>query len=157
VNSADDLAPAFAKGGGLPTEATVIFGREKQGTSFPPAEHDASFHARDRILPHAVNIAAGGTVHFVMAPFHQAAFYEDGTKPGDIEVSPATLEDLVIPGGPTLPDFIINDPNARIVTSTFSFGQTFSHTFTEPGTYLVICMVTPHFLFANMYAYVHVK
>jgi plastocyanin len=154
---------SFAKGAnpGLPSSAVVIFGRTGVGSPFDPAVgHDASPHSYDKILPHTVNIAAGGSVTFNLAPFHAVAIYDDGTQPGDVTISPATLDDLP---APFIPDFIINDPTNRIALGpplNPGAATTWTSppgTFDEPGTYLVICAVLPHFAGSKMYAFVKVQ
>jgi hypothetical protein len=148
----------------VPLSATLTFGRSGVGSPFPPPSgHDASGHAYDKILPHVVNIAAGGSVTINIGPFHAAAVYDAGTRPEDISLDPSVLDDLAVPFPPgVLPDFIINDPTNRIaqgppldpaapVTWTTPAG-----TFDTPGRYLVICVVVPHFANAKMYAYVNV-
>lgn len=154
---------AFAKVAtqGLPSTAVVTFGRTGVGSPFdPPVGHDASGHSYDKILPHTVNIAAGGSVTFNLAPFHAVAIYDDGTQPGDVTISPATLDDLPVP---FIPDFIINDPTNRIALGpplnpgAATTWTTPPGTFDEPGTYLVICAVLPHFASSRMYAFVKVQ
>ncbi|PHN06103.1 hypothetical protein [Flavilitoribacter nigricans] len=144
---------------GLPSSATVIFGDENAGSPFPPGSgHDQSYHAKDKLVPRTVVIAAGGVVHYEMAPFHQAAIYEPGTQPQDIDTS--LTEDITFPF--FIPDFIINDPGGRIALSpplplepiTWT---TPPGTFDTPGRYLVICTTTPHFVLADMYGWVIVK
>lgn len=156
-----DPTPSAAVG--LPLSAEVTFGRLGVGSPFGgPSGHDASIHAPDKILPHTVNIAAGGSVTFNVAPFHTAAVYDRGTEPSDITLSPATLDDLVLAPGVVIPDFIINDPANRIARGPAlnpgapSSWTTPPGTFDVPGTYLVICQVLPHFAGAKMYAYVKV-
>ena len=162
----DAMDPAFARGGipgGLADEITISFGRDDVGTTFfPPGEHDGSFHAKDKIRPHVNHLAAGGNVIFDMGSFHGVAIYAPGTTPEDIEISPATLDDLDIPFPPfTLEDFLIDDPDGRLARGPVSFApmqwSPDEGTFDEPGRYLVICYVLPHFLGANMYAYIDVK
>ena len=148
----------------LPTSATLTFGRADVGSPFPPPSgHDASGHAYDKILPHVVNIAVGGSVTITMAPLHGAAVYDAGTRPGDISLSPALLDDLAVPFPPgVLTDFIIDDPTNRVALgpAVNPVGQvtwtTPPGTFDAPGKYLVICVVLPHFAGAKMYAYVNV-
>lgn len=148
---------------GVPSHAVVTFGRTNTGTAFPPAEHDRSFHSYDKVVPYTVVIAAGGSVTFNTAPFHWVAIYEPGVGPDDLTITPATLDDLVVPFPPFLiPDFIINDPTDRVVRGpALAFAPTSwttpPGTFNTPGKYLVICQVLPHFAFARMYAYVEVK
>ena len=58
------------------SSATVEYGNPDAGTQFEPGEHDASFHAYDRINPRTVTISAGGSVSFEMLGFpHQVAVY----------------------------------------------------------------------------------
>jgi hypothetical protein len=153
-----------ASAAAFPEEVTLSFGRDDVGSPYaPPEEHDQSFHAKDKIRPRLVHLAAGGNVVFDMGTFHGVAIYEPGTKPEDIEVSDATLEDLTIPFPPfVLPDFLIDDPDGRVTApSPISFGPMQwsppEGTFDEPGRYLVICYVVPHFVFAKMYAYIEVR
>ena len=66
----------FSAAGGVPQSATLTFGQDGVGSPFPPPSgHDASGHAYDKILPHVVNIAAGGSVTINIGPFHAAAEY----------------------------------------------------------------------------------
>lgn len=153
--------PAFGVAAGIPSHATVSFGRDDVGSAFPPPSgHDASFHAKDKIRPHVVQIRAGGTVTFEMGTFHQVTIYDHGTEPEDIDVS-TTIDLEAPPGTVIIPDFLIDDPTNRIEVGPFSFepmSWTSSEgTFDEPGTYLVICRVVPHFVDANMYAWVVVR
>jgi plastocyanin len=169
TESADPSAPEANLGRvesamGFPSEVTISFGKDAVGTTyFPPGEHDASFHAKDKIRPHLTNLAAGGNVIFEIGSFHGVAIYEPGTRPEDIEISESTLEDLVLPFPPfLLEDFLINDPDGRAtdrapVTLAPTQWSPPEGTFDEPGVYLVICYVLPHFAGANMYAYINVR
>ncbi len=146
---------AAAKTDALPAHADVTFGREKQGTDFfPPGSHDGSFHAKDAIRPRTVVIRAGGTVTFNVAAAHKIAIYQPGTDPRNIDVT-----SLEPPGTPFPFPPIINDPNGRIVRGGLAFGPPvpFTWRFDQPGKYLVICEVLPHFADAKMYAWVDVK
>jgi hypothetical protein len=165
--SALDLEPSFVRVGtpaGYPSEVIISFGRDDVGTEFfPPGEHDRSFHAKDKIRPRVVHLAAGGEVVFDMGSFHGVAIYEPGTTPDDIEISPATLEDLVLPFPPFLLEgFLINDPDGRVADrSPVSMAPMQwsppEGIFDEPGRYLVLCYVLPHFVEAKMYAYIEVR
>lgn len=154
---ADTSSPELS--GSTPLLAVMDFGNKDVGSPFPaPSGHDSSYHAKDKIRPGTVVIAAGGQVVFEVGPVHQVAIYEAGTTPDDIEVSPATLE--ASPGPAFIPDFVINDPDGRIFLGpalSFFNGHQTSFTFSTPGRYLVICTVTPHFVDATMYAWVIVK
>ena len=146
----------------FPSNVTVRFGVDEHGSPFPPADgHDGSGHARDHVYPREVVIARGGSVTFKIDLVHQVAVYEPGVQPTDIEVSPATLEDVDL--GPfVLPNFRINDPTNRIVLGPPQqlFDQEWTTppgTFDAPGRYLVICTTVPHFVGSNMWAWVTVK
>ena len=107
--------------------------------------------ANHHVLPEIIRIKTGGTVNFVVAGFHQIYVYLPGTKPGDLVVPPAGT-------------FINDDTNVYYkglvpgaTSTTFSTTQNRveSVSFSEPGTYLVICNVRGHFL-NGMIAYVEV-
>jgi plastocyanin len=159
TNSLEETDPMLKPGG----TAMVRFGDHDAGSPFDPADgHDASYHAMDKIVPRNSVISAGGEVTFMVSPFHQVAIYEAGTSHKDIEVSPTTLTDLVLPFPPfLLPDFIIDDPNNRVALSPFMFGMeewtSPAGTFDTPGKYLIICTTAPHFIFADMYGWITVK
>jgi plastocyanin len=126
---------------GPPDEATMLFGRPDLGSGCNfPCEDDASFHAVDKIQPGSVAISAGGTVYFDIEGFHQVAIYEPGIAPKDIEPT----------GFP-----FVDDEDGRIFLGA-PLADT-SYTFDEPGKYLVICNVTPHFEEAQMWGWVIVN
>jgi hypothetical protein len=140
--------------GGPPMVATVQFGRGGVGSPFPPADHDASFHAYDAIRPRTVVISVGGTVTFEVAPFHYPALYEPGTQPRDIDTSDVSFEgDCPIP--------VFEDEEGRIAEGPLNCPSdevvAWSYTFEEPGRYLVICQILPHFVEADMYSWVQVR
>jgi hypothetical protein len=143
--------------------ATVRFGLAA-GSPFPPdSGHDQSAHARDSLAPRTVVIARGGGVTYQIAPFHQPAIYRPGTTPADITLSDATLDDLAVPFPPfVLPNFIINDPAGRVALAPAlqvapSTWTSPAGTFAQPGRYLVICTVLPHFAEFEMYGWVIVQ
>jgi plastocyanin len=128
---------------GPPDTATMVFGRPDVGSGCNfPCEDDASFHAVDKIQPGSVAISAGGSVTFDMEGFHQVAIYEPGIAPKDIE-----------PDENTFP--FVNDANRRIFLGGLMVDETF--TFDEPGKYLVICNITPHFEESQMWGWVIVR
>jgi hypothetical protein len=112
------------------------------------------------ILPREIKVRQGGVVHSLVSGFHMPVVYEPGKKPEDIVV-PATL--------------FINDPTMAPPNDVFYFGITpqgapntdpttnppkgsnrqESVSFSELGTYLVICNVRPHFT-DGMFAFVKV-
>ena len=144
----------------LPLHAEVEFGIDEGavGSSFPPAAHDQSFHAFDKLRPHTVTIRAGGSVTFEVYPLHQPAVYEPGIRPEDIDAS--QTEPIVI-GGQTLPFPLvrITDSDGRIeLAPPQSFEETeWTVSFPEPGRYLVICTTWAHFTEAKMYGWVIVR
>lgn len=163
TSPAGDLGISAAKGGtpGAPSTAVVRFGNNSVGTLKFGFDHPSA-HARDNIVPTTVVIRAGGTVTFLVQPPHVVAIYEPGTTPEDIRLIPdVTLFDHTGPPGPPfIPDFYIDEPNGRLfIDPAVPFGPPHSvqYTFEEPGKYLVICAITPHFVFSKMYAWVDVK
>lgn len=130
------------------SSATTTFGNLKAGSPFPPAEHDSSFNGEDNIIPRTVVISAGGSVTFDIDGFHQAAVYRAGTTP----------DDITVPAFPPESNIFVNDANGRVFLGPVGAPSTTSAgTFATPGKYLMICNVTPHFAFANMYGWVIVK
>ena len=136
-------AAAVPAGEGPLSNATVSFG---SWMTSPPLDRfpnlspiTANHH---ELIPQVARIKAGGTVNFIIAGFHHVLVYDDGTQPGDINAS------LTVPptnGGPPL----INDPDDRIYRGLDPSLQPTDRVevvhFANPGTYLVICGVLPHF------------
>ncbi|MDX1394280.1 MAG: hypothetical protein R3195_07815 [Gemmatimonadota bacterium] len=145
--------PDVARGSRAPAGPVVVeVGHPDRGTDyFPPGSHDASYHAQDRISPRTTVISPGATVEFRIAAGHNVAVYAPGVTPADIDLSTAAP---IISGFPP----ILDDPGDRIARTAVNFGPTvsWSMTFDEPGLYLVICEVLPHFVSAKMYAWVRV-
>lgn len=140
---------------GRATNAAVSFGGWMTSpplNRFPnvnpiPANHHT-------ITPNEIKIKTGGTVSFIIGGFHNVLVYGDGTRPEDINVN------LTVPptnGGPPL----INDPNNRIYRGLDPSLQSQDRVevvqFAQPGDYLVICGVRPHFVNDRMYAFVKVR
>jgi hypothetical protein len=155
ANSQPEMQKSLASAVELTAE--VEFGSDHVGSSFPPAQHDNSFHAFDRIRPHVVHILQGGRVTYEVYPCHRPAVYEPGITPDDIDTS--LLEPIGVTGCP--PDRI-NDPTGRLALAPpqsliEADWTTPPGTFNEPGTYLVICTTFVHFQFAKMYAFVVVR
>ena len=107
--------------------------------------------ANHHVLPEIIKVKTGGVVNFVVAGFHQIYVYLPGTKPGDLVVPPTGT-------------FINDDtnlyykglvPGATSTTFSTTQNRVESVSFSEPGTYLVICNVRGHFL-NGMIAYVEV-
>jgi plastocyanin len=123
-----------------------------------------------QLIPYEVKIKAGGTVSFIVAGFHHILVYGDGTQPGDIDT--ANTISVSQPPGPPL----INDPTNRVyrgldpsavrgvapgatpgsLVSTVIQDRVEVVGFPNPGTFLVICGVLPHFQ-DGMYGFVKVN
>lgn len=144
--------------------ATVSFGAWSSGIDrFPNRGASArlpnNVHA---LIPNEVKIKAGGTVNYNIAGFHLVLIYDDGTEPGDINTSLTIVPTTA--GAPPL----INDPRNRIYrgldptvlpfllgpTQQGPIGPPFQPQlqdrievvhFPNPGKFLVVCGVLPHF------------
>ena len=93
-----------------------------------------------QLIPYEVKIKAGGSVNFVIAGFHLVLVYDNGTQKSDIDAS------LLIPG---FPPGMIDDPDGRIYRGLdprlVPQDRVEVVQFANPGTYLAICGVLPHF------------
>lgn len=144
---------------GAPITAVMRFGNNDTGTGGP--QHP-SHHARANLIPTTVVIQVGGTVTFDVQPPHRVAIYEPGTQPEDIRLIPGVtlLDHVGPPGPPFVPALYIDEPIGRVfIDPAPAFGPPHSvaYTFTEPGRYLVICVIRPHFAEFKMYGWVDVK
>lgn len=161
VTSPDSVAAAPASGNAVsgpmaatPLSATMQFGLEDVGTGYPPPTgHDSSWHANDTIVPQTVVIDKGGTVTFNLVGIHELAIYGNGKQPQDV-----SLANLIPhPCDPTNLPPLIDDGVDRIGVYSAGCGpRTYTQTFPDPGKYLVICSVVPHFQ-AKMYGWVTVR
>ena len=96
------------------------------------------------ILPPTIRIKAGGVVNFVVAGFHQIFVYPPGTKPGDIVVPPAGL--FINHDVGNLYYMGLSPAEAAPAGFSNAMNRVESVSFSEPGTYLVICNIRGHFL-----------
>lgn len=134
--------------------ATVSFGNWRTD---PPLDRFPNVNDRTRnghhLIPHESTIKAGGTVNFVIAGFHHVLVYGPGTQPTDINT--ALVMPVTAPPGPPL----INDPTNRVYRgldpSLFPQDRVEVVELANPGTYLVMCGVLPHFN-DGMYGFVKV-
>ena len=144
-------SPSAQADGNSRTSVTVAFGA---GLNTAQPGNAQNHH----VLPRTIEIKAGGVVNFAVAGFHQISVYFPGTTPESILV-PATgvfindsvnlyYQGIVPAGGPSSLPVTINPSNASNRVESVSFS--------EPGTYLVICNVRSHFL-DGMYAFVKVS
>ena len=155
--------------------ATVSFGAWAAGTNRRPnivaaAGLPNNVHA---LIPYEVMIKAGGTVNYMIAGFHVVAVYGGGTRPEDINTGIT-----VLPFGAPAPP-IIDDPANRVYRGIDPTAMPFMQGpqqqgpigppfqpviqdrievvhFPDPGRFLVICAVLPHFA-EGMYGYVKVN
>ena len=154
--------------------ATVSFGAWASGISrFPNLVQTAglpnNIHA---LIPNEVKVKAGGTVNFIIAGFHLVAVYGNGTKPDDINTSltmtPTTQGVPPLINDPVNRVYLGNDPSVfpllRGPMQQGPIGPPFQPVlqdrvevvnFPNPGKFLVICAVLPHFL-DGMVGYVDV-
>jgi plastocyanin len=148
-------AGSAAQDGNPLSNATVSFGSWMTAPSLDRFPNLAPITANHHELaPQLAKIKAGGTVNFIIAGFHQVLVYDDGTQPGDIDTS-MTVPPTNLP----LPPILIDDPDRRIYRgldpSTQSQDRVEVVHFANPGTYLVMCGVLPHFQ-EGMYGFVKV-
>ena len=142
--------------------ATISFGAWR---TTPPLDRfpnvsDTRNRNQHQLIPAEVRIRAGGSVNFIIAGFHQVVIYGDGTQPSDVNhnlTSPVTMPN---PNEPP----VINDPTNRIYRGVDpsiyrAIGGILDRVevvhFHDPGTYLVICGLRPHFL-DGMFGYIEV-
>ena len=107
------------------------------------------------LLPRTATIKVGGAVNYIVAGFHQIAVYAPGTKPSDIDTSVL----IPIPGAP--PDVgLIDDPENRLFRGesplTVPQDRVEVVHFSKRGLYLVVCLVSPHFINDKMWGWVRV-
>ena len=109
--------------------------------------------ANHHVVPMNIRIQTGGVVNFAVAGLHQISVYLPGKAPEDVVVPDTGLfiddPDQLYYGGinPTgTPPAGISNAQNRVESVSFS----------DPGTYLVICNIRTHFI-NGMYAFVTVE
>jgi plastocyanin len=148
----------FVAAAASPNAAVMRFGLTNVGSGFPPPSgHDRSNHANDTMVPGTVVIDAGGTVTFEIVNPHQVSIYEPGKRPEDVDTSirAAMPAGCPNPGGNAL----ITDPAGLVASWADPCNQPrlpITYQFDQPGRYLVICAVNPHFQI-GMYGWVIVR
>jgi hypothetical protein len=106
------------------------------------------------LIPGEAVIKAGGSVNFIISGFHHVLVYGDGTKPTDIDIT--KLRPTTVQPGPPLIDDATNrvyrglDPSVLPALPGSTPPQPLQDRvevvrFPNPGRYLVICGVLPHF------------
>ena len=134
------------------------------------------------LIPYEATIKAGGTVNFVVAGYHLIAVYEDKT-PEQINVN-LLANPIITPQPPANPGPpLIDDPSGRVYFGIdprrvplavnmpapvippppalpppppYSQDRVEVVHFPDPGRYLVICAVLPHFVNDQMHGWVNV-
>lgn len=130
--------------GGPLANATVSFGQWK---TEPPLDRMAGNPPATNshlLIPYVATIQARGSVNFIISGLHQVLVYGPGT----------TLESIdstnTISSGTGLPP-LVNDPNNRVfrginpATVVPNLDRIEVVQFPNPGTFLVVCGVLPHF------------
>jgi hypothetical protein len=169
-----------------PVSVTVSFGAGINTALAPRAPNvpptPIANEENDHIIPKRIEVKAGGVVNFVVAGFHQIFAYNPGVKREDVEGAAPTFDPMgdpqsffinyglrpqddpsillyvgVNPGGglPFPPANALTPPSPFPIFAN-TFNRVESIMFPEPGRYLVICNVTPHFN-AGMWAWVKVS
>ena len=123
--------------------ATVSFGQWMLPLDrFPNNSPRTANHHKQR--PYEATIKAGGAVTFQINGVHLLLIYCPGTT---MESITRTVVEAT-PGPPPFPGFI-NDPNNRLYRGLdprlLPQDRQETVTIAEPGTYLVVCGVVPHF------------
>ena len=135
--------------------ATVSFGQWL--TAAPPGIDrfgggNTRTQNQHKMLPYDVTIKAGGSVSFIISGLHQVVVYAPGTTLESIDESLLEGVTATFPG-------LINDPANRVYRGLDPRPAPLDRvevvTFAEPGSYLVVCAVLPHFV-ANMIGFVNV-
>lgn len=113
-----------------------------------------------QLLPQEVTIKAGGGVTFLISGLHQIIVYDDGTEPGQIVIANTVPTTGVPPNVPLIDDPVRRiyrgpDPSALQVGGFALLDRIEAVHFPQPGRYLVICGVLPHFL-DGMFGFVKV-
>jgi plastocyanin len=134
------------------------------------SNEENQFRNVHHVLPFEVEIDAGGAVSFMISGLHQILIYAPGRELADVQAGAAGLPPIL--GGPPLvnyvTDLVYRGPDPRVLqylplappppltTGNLVIDRVESVNFKEPGRYLVVCGVLPHFL-EGMHGYVSVK
>ena len=126
--------------------ATVSFGAWRMPLDRHPNVLPPPTANQHELIPQVAKIKAGGSVNFIISGLHQVIVYDDGTQPSDINIGLLSPP----PPGPPLPPLIddpdgrlYRGPDPRVLLPTLDRVEVVH--FANPGTYLVICGVLPHF------------
>jgi hypothetical protein len=136
--------------------ASVQFGNADVGSPFPVGPppiviHDASPNAQFDLVPRTAVVGDEGTVTFTIGGSgpadktvrHQVAVCKLGIGPDDVFIADPTA-------------LLINDPDCPAIGAP-STSAVVQVKFTEPGRYLVLCNLRPHFQEFKMSGWVTVQ
>ena len=140
---------------------------DRQPVNTEPETRTRNIHL---MLPFEAEIDAGGAVSFIISGLHQVLIYAPGRELAEVQ---AAAFGLNLPPAPPLPPLppLVNyttdlvyrgqDPRALhyvplAAAPTVALDRIESVNFKEPGRYLVVCGVRPHFD-EGMHGYVNVK
>jgi plastocyanin len=102
--------------------------------------------ANHHVLPGVIKVRRGGVVSFIVSGFHQIFVYNPGTTAAMIPV-PAAGTFINYLTGLYYQGIVPVAPPAAVASNPTSvINRVESVSFAEPGDYLVICNVRPHFL-----------
>lgn len=158
--------------------AVVSFGQWDANPAVPfdrqPINTDVENRTRNihLVLPFEAEVDAGGAVSFIISGVHQILIYGPGSELEDVQAGFAAAGSPVLPGGPGLvdyaPDRVYRGLNPFALqylplaapppgtTGNMVVDRIESVNFKEPGRYLVVCGVLPHFR-EGMSGYINVK
>ena len=142
--------------------ADVQFGTPNVGSPFPVGPppiviHDASPNAQFNLVPRTAVVAAGGTVTFTVGV---AGPTSPHTVPHQVAVCKlgVGLDDVHVPASGTFINDLVNCPVLGPPSTSTTVQKQFTGTgFSEPGRYLVLCNLRPHFTEFAMYGWVNVR
>lgn len=137
--------------GGWMTNTAIDRFPNNANTQFPRTQNH---HA---LTPEIAKIKAGGTVNFIIGGFHVVTIYDNGTRPQDIDIT--RLVPGPRPGPPIIDDArnrIYRGLDPTLLPAIVAQDRVETVQFDNPGRYLVICAVLPHFQ-DGMIGYVRVE
>ena len=120
------------------------------------------------MLPFEADVDAGGAVSFIISGLHQILIYGPGRELAEVQAAAVGLNVPPIPPLPPLVDYatdrVYRGQDPRVLqylplaagTATPVVDRIEAVNFKEPGRYLVVCGVRPHFD-TGMHGYVTVK
>ena len=108
-----------------------------------------------KVLPFECEVDQGGAVSFVISGFHQILIYKDVTLE-DVQAGFAATGTTLPPIPPGLVEYTPDRVFRGLSPATTTLDRVESVNFFQPGRYLVVCGVVPHFN-EGMHGYVNVK